>query len=313
MKKQKAVTPELIKDLITLWGNAQTGIRHTAYLIVGAYFFAMRACEFCKTEHPGKTQVLTTGNVVFRNEQGKVIPHDDESLIEKSDFVTVCFVNQKNGEKMERRSQKKTGATPLCPVQAWGKVILQLVKDFSSAGERHNTPVCQYKERGETREVTANDVKKLLRATCEIGEEKYGMRPEELGTRSIRSGAAMALAVQGGQSDSKIMALGRWKSNAFLNYIRPQTLEWAGSTSVEMTKASTFLDLSGVAEDSGTPDQTNKMAASTPKSARSKKEQRTWSSWTFEKDGEGLEVVQPLQPRNWTGILANTKQTCSQR
>ncbi len=314
MKKQKAVNPELIRDLVTLWGSAQTGIRHTAYLIVGADFFAMRACEFCKTEQPGKTQVLTTGNVVFRDEHGKVIPHDDKSLIEKSEFVTVCFVNQKNGEKMERRSQKKTGVTPLCPVQAWGEVILQLVKDFPSEDERHNTPVCRYKQFGETREVTANDVKNLLRATCESGEggDKYGMRPEELGTRSIRSGAAMALAVQGGQSDSKIMTLGRWKSNAFLKYIRPQTLEWAGSTSVEMANASTFLDLSGVAEESCTPDQAIKTAGSSPNPARSKKEQRTWASLTFEKNGEGLEVVQPRQSRNWPGILANTKRTSSQ-
>jgi hypothetical protein len=138
------------------------------------------------------------------------------------------------------------------------------------------------------------------------------MRPEELGTRSIRSGAAMALAVQGGQSDSKIMTLGRWKSNAFLKYIRPQTLEWAGSTSVEMANASTFLDLSGVAEESCTPDQVIKTAGSSPNPARSKKEKRTWASLTFEKNGEGLEVVQPRQSRNWPGILANTKRTSSQ-
>jgi hypothetical protein len=39
----------------------------------------------------------------------------------------------------------------------------------------------------------------------------------------------MALALQGGNSDKKIMMLGRWKSTAFLDYIRPQVLEWAGN------------------------------------------------------------------------------------
>lgn len=78
------------------------------------------------------------------------------------------------------------------------------------------------------------------------GERIYGVKPEELGTRSIRSGAAMALAVQGGHSDTKIMMLGRWKSPAFLKYIRPQTMEWGGTTSRAMAKTPAFLDLENV-------------------------------------------------------------------
>ncbi len=73
------------------------------------------------------------------------------------------------------------------------------------------------------------------------GEIKYGMKPEELGPRSIRSGAAMALADPGGPPDSKIMMLGPCRSNAFLKYIRPQTLEWGGSTSSEMARTPAFL------------------------------------------------------------------------
>ena len=55
----------------------------------------------------------------------------------------------------------------------------------------------------------------------------------------------MALAVQGNASDKKIMMLGRWKSLAFLNYIRPQVLEWAGSASSDMTQVRKFLDIGG--------------------------------------------------------------------
>jgi len=53
----------------------------------------------------------------------------------------------------------------------------------------------------------------------------------------------MALALQGGNSDQKIMMLGRWKSTAFLNYIRPQVLEWTGDTSSIMAKTIPFLDV----------------------------------------------------------------------
>jgi hypothetical protein len=85
------------------------------------------------------------------------------------------------------------------------------------------------------------------------GRNRYGFTDEEIGTRSIRSGAAMALAVQGGQSDPKIMMLGRWKSRRFMEYIRPQVLEWAGSMSSDMVKAQPFLDLGEHTNHSPTP------------------------------------------------------------
>ena len=53
----------------------------------------------------------------------------------------------------------------------------------------------------------------------------------------------MALALQGDTSDQKIMMLGRWKSTAFLHYIRPQVLEWAGDTAQQMSRTRSFLDV----------------------------------------------------------------------
>jgi hypothetical protein len=56
--KQKAVTPDLLRDMA--WSYEELGevARHTADLTVGAYFFAMRACEFCRTPGRGKTRLL---------------------------------------------------------------------------------------------------------------------------------------------------------------------------------------------------------------------------------------------------------------
>lgn len=53
----------------------------------------------------------------------------------------------------------------------------------------------------------------------------------------------MALYLRGGNSDESIRMLGRWKSTAFLNYIRPQVLEWAGDTSRTMAETKEFLDV----------------------------------------------------------------------
>jgi hypothetical protein len=220
--------------------------QHTSDLIRGAYFFAMRACEFCKTETPGRTRRLTVENVTFRGTNNEVISHDNPNLATRAEFVTICFVDQKNGNRMERRSQRRSGDPVLCPIEAWASVIRRHKEDFPGASGSKLT-VCSYRSPdGKSRsEVTAEKVTKLLRKLCATPEaaKRYGFTSEEIGTRSIRSGAAMSLAIQGGHTDEKIRILGRWKSMAFLTYIRPQVLEWSGGMAREMIKTSSFTDL----------------------------------------------------------------------
>jgi len=162
----------------------------------------------------------------------------------------VCFLNQKNGTKSERRSLRKTGCDVLCPVAAWARIITRLSRWNTREG--CHLPVNTYFEGGERREVRSKDLIKLLRDSCDAnnGSEKYEMRSSDVGTRSIRSGAAMSLALQGETSDRKIMMLGRWKSEAFLKYIRPQVLEWSGDAARIMTRTQSFRD---VGEYRGTP------------------------------------------------------------
>ena len=58
------------------------------------------------------------------------------------------------------------------------------------------------------------------------GPRGYGLQATDLGARSIRSGAAMSLFLSDdSNSIERIMILGRWSSDAFLVYIRPQVME----------------------------------------------------------------------------------------
>lgn len=247
--RQKAATPALLKDMRELAMTRSKGIQHTTSLIIGGYFFAMRACEFCNTGRLGRTRRLTVENVTFRDESSQVVNHTDPLLGARAMFVTICFVNQKNGTKMEKRSHRRSGVSGLCPVEAWVEVIARLRVDFDTSDHNawRRTTVCSFSEGGSTFEVRSENVIELLRNTCRHfdGENKYGIAPEELGTRSIRSGAAMALSLQKGNSDRKIMMLGRWKSLAFLSYIRPQVLEWAGGMAGDMARTIPFLDVGG--------------------------------------------------------------------
>ena len=41
---------------------------------------------------------------------------------------------------------------------------------------------------------------------------------------------------------TKIMLMGRWSSDAFLNYIRPQVLEWTNQLSADMIHHNSYFD-----------------------------------------------------------------------
>jgi hypothetical protein len=245
-QRQKALTPAFLVDLHKYAQVSEgKGEEHTADLIRGAYFFAMRACEFCRTESAGRTKRLKLENITFRGEKNEVVEYDDPDLETKANFVTICFVDQKNGNRMEKRSQRRSGVPILCPIEAWAAVVKRHRRDFP--GERgKKVTICSYRKEGSMFEVTAAQVTKLLRKVClqNDGLRKYGYSQEEIGTRSIRSGAAMSLAVQGGHTDEKIRILGRWKSLAFLTYIRPQVLEWSGGMAADMAKTKSFTDVS---------------------------------------------------------------------
>jgi hypothetical protein len=105
--------------------------------------------------------------------------------------------------------------------------------------------MCTVATRSGTTLITSELIKTLLRRACSIGggHQTFGFHPHEIGNKSIRSGAAMALFLMD-HSPAKIMILGRWKSEAFLAYIRPQVLEWTNQMSQDMVHLDSFLDMS---------------------------------------------------------------------
>ena len=72
-------------------------------------------------------------------------------------------------------------------------------------------------------------------------KKTFGFDPADIGNKSIRSGAAMALFLQN-VSSTRIMLLGRWASEAFLVYIRPQVLEWTNNMSRDMINIDSFFE-----------------------------------------------------------------------
>ena len=79
-------------------------------------------------------------------------------------------------------------------------------------------------------------------AVAAIGKATLGYGPEDVGTHSIRSGAAMAMFL----ADTPlfvIMLQGRWSSDAFLRYIRKQVKQFSVGLSAKMVRHEHFFTI----------------------------------------------------------------------
>ncbi len=72
-----------------------------------------------------------------------------------------------------------------------------------------------------------------------IGETKLGTNQSKIGSKSIRSGAAMAMYLAG-TPVFLIMLVRRWSSTAFLKYIRKQVQEFLHRISSKMIEIQSF-------------------------------------------------------------------------
>ena len=215
-----------------------------ADLAVGAFFFAMRSCEYLDVPVRGKTKQLLVRNIRFYDRRKNELSQRDPGLENLAEFVTVTFEDQKNNNKMQTRSQQRTNDATLCPCIRWARVVARILKDPNATVD---SPVNIFvdptatSEKERTRRITQENLRTFLRVTAAMmGEKAAGYRPEEIGTHSIRAGAAMALFLAD-HSTYKIMILGRWSSTAFLAYIRPQVMEWTSGMSLAMTQNNHFF------------------------------------------------------------------------
>lgn len=232
-KREKAAPVSLIKKVTQDRSTARAAA--IGLLVVGAFFFAMRSCEYLKYYGERKTKRLRLRNLrFFRN--NCIIPHTDPTLY-ASDFVTITFEDQKNDEKMDETTQQKSGDHLLCPVRSWATIVKNVLK---IPGTDENSFVNLFYDNGKVHEVSAKDVKLALRSAATImGEAALGFKPEEIGTHSLRSGAAMSMYLDEVPVYT-IMLMGRWSSDAFLRYIRKQVEQFSHNVSSRMIRHQHF-------------------------------------------------------------------------
>ena len=236
--QEKVIPLSVIREL---YNTASSELEETlAELDTGAIFFCMRSCKYTRVPEAEKmrTKILTLGNFrFFKN--NKEVSHYSKNL-EDSDFISITFELQKNNEKNDTVTQEKNKDNILCPVKAWAKVIHRIRKHCKAS---NSTPINAIWLDNKFYKISAKDNIDFLRKTVlHMKDRNLGFQASEIGTHSIRSGGAMTLKLLK-EEDSTIMLIGRWKSIAFMKYIRKQIQEFSTNLSSRMLEFEHFTHL----------------------------------------------------------------------
>ena len=204
--------------------NATELRRSVGQLVVGAFFFVMRACKFSDVGAPRRTRILTLGDIEFRRE-GRRIESDDEDEMAAADTVSLTFRTQKNGEKGTTVTQQRTtgttmGSAKICPVASFARLVTRVRRYESDEPEwkdRRHRPINLVASTGRFSLVTSNQVLHHLQAAAlQYGGEGrlVGFPVSKIGTHSLRAGAAMAMFLAGVPAET-IQLIGRRRSQKF--------------------------------------------------------------------------------------------------
>ena len=183
-----------------------------------------------------------------------MVNHDSPN-VRFSELVMITFEFQKNTKRNKTVHMFKTQDTLLCPVKAWASTVTGIWNTVPGASE--DTKVCTYTDNGQTSCIDSTYARARLRGVVElIGQNTLGFTKEDVGLHSIRSGGAMAMFLSG-VSTIIIQRVGRWESEAFMEYIREQVESFTAGISTKMIQNESFYHLNHTSH-TGNND-TNKM------------------------------------------------------
>jgi len=239
-KHQKAIPPEVYRFLLRRAFSPRT--RALIELLCGNLFSGSRSCEYSKTQRHDEKQTRTTRpcDVVFIKNNSR-LSHDHPKLHE-ADIVIVTFGPQKaDVHHDEAIPMEATDDCELNPVWHWAYTIKRLK---SYPGYDNTWPIYTYYDAATKRfsDLGSHEIlDKIRAAVTAIGFDVLGFHAEDVGTHSNRGAFAMMLYLAGVPVFT-IMKLGRWLSDAFLDYIEQQVLTFSQGISSKMLFSNTFFN-----------------------------------------------------------------------
>ena len=208
-------------------------------LVTAVLFFGMRSCEYCSTTGLRKTKLLQLEDIHFfsgANEINKLTELHNTI----PDKVSVTFVHQKNNMKDAVITMHRTNDL-LCPVETWQKIVLRILTYPNTSLK---SSVNTVRRQNRNYHIKDKTILQHIRTTVDTlgGKDTLGVSSDEVGTHSVRSSFAMFLYLNNTRSD-KIMMQDRWKSQAFLKYIRTQVSAFSAGLSQTMLQNTDFFTI----------------------------------------------------------------------
>ncbi len=165
-------------------------------LVVTAFFFAMRLCEYSDAGRGRITTVVTIDDVLFRKD-GETIPTDDRELMRLADTVSITFRKQKNrdnGTTITQHRNDRPGQADICPVRTLADLVSR-IRGYGRQPENANPGINAWAETADDdiKYLSSTAVLEQLRtATRAIGERRLGFKAEDIATYCSRKSSTFA-------------------------------------------------------------------------------------------------------------------------
>ena len=141
---------------------------------------------------------------------------------------------------MDTVTQMASRDATLCGGRQWAAIVRRI---RGYPGTNYNTPVSTVCRNGKMEEIRSQEMVTALQSdVLSIGDDKLGILSNEIGTHSIRSGAAMSIYL-GECPVYTIMMIGRWSSDSFLPYIIKKLEQFSHNVSIRVLRFESFRNI----------------------------------------------------------------------
>jgi hypothetical protein len=208
-----------------------------ADILILAFFFCMRSCEYSDVQGERRTKILCVRNIRFFNSHNQDIS-DRINDLDEAVTVSLTFEFQKRDVRNDiishQRLGDKRGTGCMCPVLAAISIVRRLHSYGLSPNKFVGSQINTVKSGENLFTIPSSMFLHRIRSTVDLlGPEKLGFSSGDVGTHSNRSGGAMGMFLAGTPIYT-IMLIGRWSSDAFMRYIRKQVLQLSHGIAAKM-------------------------------------------------------------------------------
>ncbi|GKY96663.1 hypothetical protein MPSEU_000625900 [Mayamaea pseudoterrestris] len=244
---QQAIPLALLMKLAAEHSNLRS-YQHFQLLITLATFFGLRSCEYLQIHQGDKVERRTLPIRICDTrfwKDGALVSHSSPSL-HLSNSVSLVFRAQKNQVKDDSVTTHSSGDPRFCPVVAAAELVRSARRLIDKGLMSEDDDYFYYYE--------ANDgTLAALHTKMALGflrnfissnnPESIGLSVDQIGLHSIRASAAMAMYMSG-VPITTIQLQGRWRSEAFMEYIRKQVDLFSAGVSKKMLTVASFNTIS---------------------------------------------------------------------